>query len=221
MRARLILPAVYCINVSIMPRKIKRLYSSPLRERQSATTRARIITAAVALLAEHPSDELSHENVSREAGIAVRTAYRHFPKRADLLDAVWEHIDDRLGLSELAANNSAELIALVPDLFHRFDNNAEVVAALITSNTGHELSRRTGERRLQSIERALEQETGSLPRIERDRLNGLVRVLTSPLTWHVLRQKTRVTGAEPARAVTWALETLIETAKRGSAMAGD
>jgi hypothetical protein len=99
-------------------------------------------------------------------------------------------------------------------LFARLDANAALVNALITSNTGHEMSRRTGERRLEAIERSLADETSHLPRAERNRLIGLVRVLTSPMTWHVLHEKTRVTGDEPARAVMWALRQLIAATER-------
>jgi len=177
-------------------------------------TRERIVQAAVEVLAERPSAEMSNESVARAAGIAARTVYRHFPARSDLLDAVWEEIDHRLGLSQMPATSSVELLSFIPELFGRFDANAAIVEALITSSTGHEMSRRTGQRRLEAIERALGEDTRQLPRLERDRLTALVRVLTSPMTWYLLRQKTRVTGDEPALAVTWALQSLID-APRG------
>ena len=206
--------AIGCINVKSMPRKRKRVYSSPLRKEQAAVTRERIVQAAVEVLAERPSAEMSNESVARAAGIAARTVYRHFPARSDLLDAVWEEIDHRLGLSQMPATSSVELLSFIPELFGRFDANAAIVEALITSSTGHEMSRRTGQRRLEAIERALGEDTRQLPRLERDRLTALVRVLTSPMTWYLLRQKTRVTGDEPALAVTWALQSLID-APRG------
>jgi AcrR family transcriptional regulator len=201
----------YCINVSDMAQKRKRAYSSPLREQQAADTHHRIIEAAIGLLTERPHSEFSHESVGRHAGIASRTVYRHFPARADLLDGIWAELDQQLGLSQLPTTSSAALIAFVPELFRRLDESAAVVDALITSNVGHEMSRRSEERRLHAIDLALTRETSGLPRVERDRLIGLVRVLTSPMTWHLLRQNARVTGDEPALAVTWALARLIGT----------
>jgi AcrR family transcriptional regulator len=196
-----------------MSQKRKRSYSSPLRQQKAAVTRDRIISAAITLLTDQPAGELSHESVGRAAGIAARTAYRHYPTRSDLLDAVWEEIDQRLGLSQLPTSDSAALLAAVPELFARLDANSAVVDALITSNTGHEMARRTTERRLEAIERALASETNQLSRVARDRLIALVRVLTSPMTWHILRQKTRITGDEPSLAVTWALRRLIDAAE--------
>ena len=199
-----------------MPPKDKRAYVSPLRERQAATTRDRIVAAAITLLAEHPETELSHETVALAAGIATRTVYRHFPSRSRLLDSIWDEIDQRLGLSTLPTSGSAELLAAIPNLFALLDANAAIVNALITTHAGHEMSLRTGDRRLRAIEAALADDTRGMARAERDRLIGLVRVLTSPMTWHVLRQKTRVTGNEPARAVVWAIEQLLGVGQRSA-----
>lgn len=192
-----------------MSQKRKRAYFSPLRQRQAAVTHRRIIDAAIAVLAARPGTEISHEGIGRAAGIAARTVYRHFPTRQMLLDEIWEELDLRLGLSEFPTGNSTELIAFVPELFRRLDDNAAIVDALITSSSDHKMSRGTDARRLRAIEQALAHETEMLPHEERDRLIGIVRVLTSPITWHVLHQKTRVTGEQPARAVTWALKQLI------------
>ena len=198
-----------------MPPKAKRTYSSPLREQQAATTRDRIVAAAITLLTESTRADLSHETVALAAGIATRTVYRHFPARADLLDATWEEIDRRLGLSELPETNSADLLAAIPRLFARLDANARVVTALITTSVGHEMSQRTGSRRLRAIESALASDTRAMPRRQRARVIALARVLTSPMTWYLLRQKTHVTGDEPARAVAWAIESLLHQPATG------
>lgn len=185
-----------------------RPYASPLRQQQSDTTRRLIVDSGIALLTEQPSAEVSQETIGRRADIAPRTVYRYFPSRSDLLDAMWEEIDARLGLSDFP-ETTIELLAFIPELFRRLDAHASVVEALITSTTGHEMAQRTDERRLKAIERALQSSTSHLSRRQRDRLVALVRVLTSSMTWYLLRQKTRVTGDEPAEAVDWALRTLI------------
>ena len=197
-----------------MSQKPKRSYSSPLRQRQAALTHRRIVDAAIALLTDRPGAEISHESIGRSAGIAVRTVYRHFPTRSDLLDEVWEELDERLGLSKLPTTSSADVIEFVAQLFSRLDANSAIVNALITSSTGHEMSRRTGERRLQAIRQALARETDRLPRSERNRLVGLVRVLTSPMTWHILSQKADMSHDEPAQTVTWALRQLLSATER-------
>ena len=210
----MILGALRRINVSNMPPKPKRPYSSPLRQQQAALTHRRIIDAAIALLTDGPGAELSHESIGSAAAIAVRTVYRHFPTRSDLLDEIWEELDERLGFSKLPTTSSAAIIDFVPQLFDRLDANAAIVNALITSSTGHEMSHRTGARRVLAIRQALKHETKHLPQAERDRLTGLVRVLTSPMTWHILSQKANMSHDEPARAVTWALQLLLLATER-------
>lgn len=192
-----------------MSPKLKRSYASPIRQQKAAATHRRIVDAAIALLTDRPGAEISHESIGRATAIAVRTVYRHFPTRSDLLDEIWEELDDRLGLSRVPTTSSAAVIEFVPQLFSRLDANSSIVNALITSSTGHEMSRRTGERRLHAIRQALAHETGQLPQIERNRLVGLVRVLTSPMTWHILSQKADMSHDEPAEAVTWALRRLL------------
>ena len=197
-----------------MSQKSKRSYSSPIRQEQAALTHRRIVDAAIAMIADRPGSEISHESIGRAAGIAVRTVYRHFPTRSNLLDEVWEELDERLGLSKLPTTSSAAIIEFVPQLFGRLNVNSDIVNALITSSTGHEMSRRTGERRLQAIRQALAHETDQLPRTERNRLIGLVRVLTSPMTWHILSQKADMSRDEPAQTVTWALRQLLSASER-------
>lgn len=194
-----------------MSRTANRSYSSALRRQQAEATNRAIVETAVELLTDDPAADLSHERVAEGAGMAVRTVYRHFPSRSELLDAVWEEIDARLGLSEFP-ETTIELLAFVPELYRRLEQHAPVVKALITSPTGQEMARRTDERRLAAIECALSGATAHLPTRERNQLVALVRVLTSPLTWYLLQRKTRVVGDEPAAAVDWALRTLISAA---------
>ncbi|ANY09402.1 TetR/AcrR family transcriptional regulator [Pseudonocardia sp. HH130630-07] len=51
------------------------------------TNRAALVSAARTELAEHGLD-MSLERVAQRAGLGVATLYRHFPHRAELLDAV-------------------------------------------------------------------------------------------------------------------------------------
>ena len=41
--------------------------------------------------------DLSMPAIAREAGLSVRTIYRHFPTKRDLLIALGEHMDQRAG----------------------------------------------------------------------------------------------------------------------------
>ena len=82
-------------------RAAARTYSSPLRAEQAEQTRARIVQAAVDLLAEGDAGDLAMPDVAARAGVSVRTVYRSFATKDELLDAVIDwinaHIEGRAG----------------------------------------------------------------------------------------------------------------------------
>ena len=73
-----------------------RTYSSPLRAEQAEQTRDRIVQAAVDLLAEGDAGDLSMPDVAERAGVSVRTVYRSFATKDELLDGVIEWINDHI-----------------------------------------------------------------------------------------------------------------------------
>lgn len=66
----------------------------------------RLVTAARAVFAEHGGDA-SMEAIAKEAGVGVGTLYRHFPKRIDVVEAVYR--TDVEDLLRAADELSAEL----------------------------------------------------------------------------------------------------------------
>lgn len=58
----------------------------------------RLLTAASAMFAERGSDEVSLEEIARQAGVGIGTLYRHFPTRPALLEAVYRDQVEGLGV---------------------------------------------------------------------------------------------------------------------------
>lgn len=56
-----------------------------LRERHRRATRAHIADAAAALFARHGYDGVTVDDVAREAGVARKTVFNHFPSKEDLV----------------------------------------------------------------------------------------------------------------------------------------
>ena len=71
-------------------------YDSPLRREQAEQTRSRIVGAAVELIVGGV-EGLTMQEVAKAAGVALRTVFRHFPTREDLLDAIWRALQVRMG----------------------------------------------------------------------------------------------------------------------------
>src|SRR5512147_2224383 len=62
------------------------------RVRDPEGTRAEILAAARAMMAEAGPDGLTVSDVARRAGVNRGTAYQHFPSRRELVAAVLEHV---------------------------------------------------------------------------------------------------------------------------------
>lgn len=73
-----------------------------VRAENSAQTRQRIIDAVVALVTARSSAEISMPEVAEASGVALRTLYRYFPTRQDLIDTI-AAVGDQTVASDLPA----------------------------------------------------------------------------------------------------------------------
>jgi AcrR family transcriptional regulator len=109
-----------------MPVKIgSRAYRSPRRAATAELTRARIVAAALALLGGGKNAApFSLDAVARQAGVTRLTVYNQFESKRGLLEAVFDDVAQRGGLSELAEvfaeSNAAEALRRFVSVFCRF-----------------------------------------------------------------------------------------------------
>lgn len=101
-----------------------RRYRSPVRAEAAEATTHRIVVATIALLGDRGPAATTYADVAAEAGVAVPTVYKHFPRHADLLvrcDAEIEGaapaVDDAAILRE--PDFSRRLALLVDALYDR------------------------------------------------------------------------------------------------------
>jgi AcrR family transcriptional regulator len=90
--------------------------------------RERLIAAGTVLFAQHGLD-ISLEEIARHAGVGTMTAYRRFPDKEDLIDAVFaRQVDEFAELSEAAVTD--------PDPWEALNKILEAVLAMEASNRG-------------------------------------------------------------------------------------
>jgi AcrR family transcriptional regulator len=83
-------------------KRISRPYRSPQRTAAAVETRARLVAAACSLLSGgKDSPAFSLDGVAREAGVTRLTVYNQFQSKRGLLEAVFDDLARRGGLSEL------------------------------------------------------------------------------------------------------------------------
>ncbi|MFJ2904136.1 TetR/AcrR family transcriptional regulator [Streptomyces sp. NPDC091279] len=76
-----------------------------LREEQKVLTHRRLLDAAVTVFAETSFLDARMEDIARAAGVTRATVYAHFPGKAEILDALVDHVYGLMGeaYAELAA----------------------------------------------------------------------------------------------------------------------
>jgi AcrR family transcriptional regulator len=76
---------------------------SPSRPTRSRRTRAALLDAAHAILEEQGFEALTMTAVAERAGVTRRAVYMHFPTRADLVGAMFDHVARVEGRAESLA----------------------------------------------------------------------------------------------------------------------
>jgi AcrR family transcriptional regulator len=74
-----------------------RTYSSPIRERQAAETRRRILEAFARQLGRPGAVDVNVTEAANEARVSVRTVYHHFPDRSARVEALAAWTQEALG----------------------------------------------------------------------------------------------------------------------------
>jgi AcrR family transcriptional regulator len=191
----------------------------PLRQQQRELARRLIVDATARVILRIGIHQFSMQEVADEAGVSLRTLYRYYPSREDLVEGVGAEIDEELaeaGLPSLEGPVTPEaLAALVGDAFLTTERRADLGRAwvIIKMVTG-ERSEST-RRRDQLVRVVVEQLAPHLDQVEQDRLFGVVRYLAGSLAWKFMRDDLSMPTEEVARAVAWAIRTLLESVDAG------
>ncbi|WP_421934752.1 TetR/AcrR family transcriptional regulator [Phenylobacterium sp.] len=181
-------------------------YVSPLRREQSDQTRSRIVDAALDLIVGGV-EGLTMQDVAKAAGVALRTVFRHFPTRDDLLDATWQAMQIRMGETpELETLD--ELIGFLPELFGRYGAMEDQIRGAMFAQTFVSSRQRLGSDRARKVRRAVAaQFTGGDER-SRAMAASAAYTLTVPLVSIVLKEAFGLSSPEAARASAWAIRAL-------------
>jgi AcrR family transcriptional regulator len=183
-------------------------YDSPLRREQAEQTRSRIVGAALDLIVGGV-EGLTMQEVAKAAGVALRTVFRHFPTRDDLLDATWQALQVRMGETpELTSLD--ELTGFLPELFGRYGAMEDQIRGAMFAQTFVSSRRRLGADRARKMRRAVAaQFTGGDER-GRAMAASAAYTLTVPLVSIVLKEAFGLSSPEAARASAWAIRALAE-----------
>lgn len=184
-----------------------------LREQHAEATRERILAAVAELLERGEAEELTMPGVAKASGISLRTVYRYYPTREQLLEAAGRWIGD-----ELLRHPYPKTLDEVAELFRAgcrdFDEHPGLVRALALSQLGQSVRGYRRRERLQAISGALRSEL-DLPDDELRRAEAVLAYLHNMLAYTTLREESGLSGDEIGEALGWAIETLVSDLRKG------
>ena len=178
-----------------------------LRDQQADLTRDLIMRAFQELLQNDHPDAITYPQVAEAAGVSLRTVYRYFPTRADLLQsaAAWfgeftEGVrwDDPATVRDLAGS--------IPQMGRLFDEHTNVFRALAEV----ELERP----RRDAVAAAVAAVSGNLGEDDVRRAEAMLGVIRSGRSWLVLHEHYGLAGDEIVATLDWAATTLLEDVRR-------
>ena len=197
-----------------------RLYNNSHRAAQAAQTRELILDALVRVMARGVA-ELSMPAVAREAGVSLRTVYRHFPTKRDLLDALNVHLDARMGYSLFPVPTDLDqLAANIRQYFRALDGMDATIRAAWSNQLTNEVRETAGlPAKFQAIANVLDPLAAALDERERAHLFNLVSTLFSRYTLQRMKETwgfrpMRRPRAWSGRSGRWCVEQPVKARRR-------
>lgn len=187
--------------------------SVSLWEQHAAATRERILAAVAGLLEEGELQELTVPAVAEASGVSLRTIYRYYPTREELVEAAGRWIGD-----ELLQHPYPRDLDEVADLFQvgcrEFDERPGLVRSMALSQLGQRVRSYRHRERLEAIRRALHEELEGISEQELRRAEAVLGYLHNMLAYTTLREENELTGEEIGEAIGWAIRTLVEDLRK-------
>jgi AcrR family transcriptional regulator len=193
--------------------------SVSLREQHALATRERILGAVADLLEQGPPQDLTMPEVAEASGVSLRTIYRYFPTREDLLEAAGRWIGDEL-LKHPYPRDLDEVADRYQEGVVDFDERPGLVRALAFSHLGQRVRGYRRRERLEAIGRALRAELPNLSERELREAEGVLAYLHNMLAYTTLREEGGLSGEEIGEAIGWAIRTLIQDLRKRNRNSG-
>jgi AcrR family transcriptional regulator len=190
----------------------RRKYDSPVRRRQAAETRERILAAGSELVHGFPRwdwRELTVRAVAQRAGVNERTVYRHFSSERELHEAVIRRLQEEVGnpLDGLTLDGFGDVVAQLFDYLASF--------AASPRQTTDPTFVAVDERRRQALVAAVEPGTAAWSDADREMAAALLDALWSVPTYERLVGVWGLDTERATEAVTGLISLLVRSIQDG------
>jgi AcrR family transcriptional regulator len=192
-------------------------YNSPLRAHQKEQTREMILAAVAAILSNASTDAVTIGEVAKVAGVTMRTIFRHFTTREELLSAFWRWQLEQTGGRMILGPNSVEsLLKTMKEFFESLDGEENLIRAVISSPEGREIRKQANQVRLEKMLEFVDTIVPELPKRERHNMASGIVSVSSVLSWLFMRDNC---GYDGKRAGEAAAQTVLFIIEAGQARA--
>jgi AcrR family transcriptional regulator len=182
--------------------------TTSLRERQAHLARTAILEAAISHLETTGVDEVSMAQIAESSGVSLRTLYRYFPDRADLLQAAGEHVYTSLGVP-FEVSGPEQISASLLDAARRLSARPELTRALVRTTAGRAARSAVRSQRVAAITSALEPVTSELDPDTARWATAVIAHLCSAASWVIIAEESRLDDSDAQHAVAWAIDRLV------------
>jgi len=195
-----------------------RPYKSTLRDAQAQQTRGLILDALVHLLDDRNADEISTRQLAEQAGVSLRTVYRHFADRDALLNGLAERLATDMGTRELEAGLETidDLGPMIETLYAANDDFAALVRAEVLFNSDPARQAHESRKRTDQTSALMASAFADLDARDQRHLVAIIRILSAGRTWLQMREGFGLKGTQSGPIVAWAVNVLLAEARRGN-----
>lgn len=198
----------------------RRAYSSEIRERAKADTRDAIIRAVITVILREGVHAFTMQNVAARAGVSLRTVYRHFASREQLLEGLSDHLEKAASAGGFSPPTDVkEMPEVAPELYRRFDPMRDAVSAYVVASIATGYRPKSHVERLRDLSQTL---AAAYPNLTAEKLreaSAVIGVLMGSRMWYVLTGEMGLGPEQGGRAAEWGLRTLLDDLERRNAAA--
>lgn len=187
--------------------------TSSLRERQRGLARNLILDAASRAILTTGVHQFSMQQVADEAQVSLRTLYRYFRTREELLEGLGEHMTDLLSEhaplpapAEFDVDSFADFIS---GHFAVLTAHGDLARAWLSARDALGAAPASTRERMRYMLDVVEHLTPGLSGPERRRVAGVLRLLGGSRAWKTLTVEVGLSAEEAGEAVGWAVRALL------------
>ena len=193
--------------------------SPRLRQQQVKQLRIAVLEAVIAKLESTAPGDVSMADIARTAGVSLRTLYRYFPTRVALLQSAGEYLYDSLGVPVDIAEPE-DISRSFSEAARRLAARPKLTRALIRTGAGQAARSAIRTQRVNAIRSTLEPATAGLDADLAKGATALIAHLCSATSWVSIADESGLSDAEAQRAVSWAIDMLIDALRRTARSSG-